>query len=90
MFYWLDCLVSTASTIWFATKWYVFTDHSLPDLDPIQQNEHDNVFQMESMVSIFFLAVLRLIHIYFALIITSYYRNMGHRYAKISMVHEFE
>jgi hypothetical protein len=65
IFYWVDCVISTATTVWFATKWYAFTDHSLPELadDLVKQKEHDDVFRMESMVSISLLVVLRLIHV---------------------------
>ncbi|KAI8093346.1 Inositolphosphorylceramide synthase subunit Kei1-domain-containing protein [Halteromyces radiatus] len=92
IFYWVDCFISTATTIWFATKWYAFTDHSLPELadNPIKQKEHDDVFRMESIVSICLLVVLRLIHFYFAIVITSYYRSMGHRYSKLSIDRDFE
>ncbi|SAM05874.1 hypothetical protein [Absidia glauca] len=92
IFYWVDCVISTATTVWFATKWYAFTDHSLPELadDLVKQKEHDDVFRMESMVSISLLVVLRLIHVYFAYVITCYYRSIGHRYSKLSIDRDFE
>ncbi|CAO3623373.1 unnamed protein product [Cunninghamella blakesleeana] len=91
MFYWIDCIISTVTTVWFATKWYIYTDHSLSDeMDMIKQQEHDESFKMESMVSIGLLVVLRFIHFYFALIITNYYRSMGHKYTKISIDNEFD
>ncbi|CAO3612126.1 unnamed protein product [Cunninghamella echinulata] len=91
IFYWMDCIISTATTIWFATKWYVYTDHSLTDvMDDMKQQEHDESFKMESIVSVSLLVVLRCIHFYFALIITNYYRSMGHRYSKISIDSEFD
>ncbi|CAO3596573.1 unnamed protein product [Absidia cylindrospora] len=92
IFYWVDCLISIATTIWFATKWYAFTDHSLPELadDLVKQKEHDDVFRMESIVSICVLVVLRLVHVYFAFVITSYYRSLGHQYSKLSIDREFE
>ncbi|KAI8388767.1 Inositolphosphorylceramide synthase subunit Kei1-domain-containing protein [Radiomyces spectabilis] len=64
-FYWVDCVVSTATTILFAVKWYVLTDHSLPELadDPVKLKEHDDVFRMESTVSILILVILRLVHV---------------------------
>ncbi|ORZ26032.1 hypothetical protein BCR42DRAFT_315831 [Absidia repens] len=92
IFYWVDCIISTVTTIWFATKWYAFTDHSLPELedDLMKQKEHDDVFRMESIVSICLLVILRLIHVYFAFVITSYYRSLGHRYSKLSIERDFE
>ncbi|KAI8074625.1 Inositolphosphorylceramide synthase subunit Kei1-domain-containing protein [Gongronella butleri] len=90
IYYWMDCMISTATTIWFATDWYLFTDHRLPDLSPEEQLEHDHVFKMESIVSLTFLVVLRLIHVYFALVVTSYYQSMGHGYARLSKEQDFE
>lgn len=65
MFYWFDCAVSLFTTILFALRWYVYTDHSLPELadDPVKQREHDQSFQMEVVVSIALLVILRLVHV---------------------------
>lgn len=65
MIFWLDCLVSLITTVWFAVTWFVYTDHSLPELadDPEKLAEHDRVFRMESQVSIAVLVVLRLVHV---------------------------
>ncbi|KAI8081812.1 uncharacterized protein B0P05DRAFT_538145 [Gilbertella persicaria] len=86
MFFWLDCLVSLISTIWFAVNWFVYTDHSSPELadDPEKSAEHDRAFKMESQVSIAVLIVLRLAHFYFAYVVTRYYKliNRSH-YSKL-------
>lgn len=65
MVFWLDCFISSISTIWFAVSWFVYTDHSLPEIadDPEKLAEHDRVFQLESRVSIAVLVILRLIHV---------------------------
>jgi hypothetical protein len=65
MVFWLDCLVSSISTIWFAVMWFIYTDHSLPELadDPEKLAEHDRVFKMESQVSIAVLIILRFVHV---------------------------
>ena len=65
IFYWVDCLVSIITTTVFAVKWYVYTDHSLPQLadDPVKQQEHDDVFRMEGIVSIIVLVALRMVHV---------------------------
>lgn len=71
MFYWLDCFVSAVTTTIFAVKWYVYTDHSLPELadDPSKQQEHDDDFRMESIVSIIMLVGLRMVHVSLSLCI---------------------
>ncbi|CDS13019.1 hypothetical protein LRAMOSA05203 [Lichtheimia ramosa] len=87
MFYWLDCFVSAVTTTIFAVKWYVYTDHSLPELadDPSKQQEHDDDFRMESIVSIIMLVGLRMVHVYFAIVLTVYYRSLGKaRYSKLA------
>lgn len=65
MIFWLDCFVSSISTIWFAVTWFVYTNHDLPELadDPEKSAEHDRVFELESRVSIAVLVVLRIIHV---------------------------
>jgi hypothetical protein len=75
MIFWLDCFVSSISTIWFAVTWFVYTDHSLLELadDPEKLAEHDRVFKMESQVSIVVLVVLRLIHVSISLKLTCMY-----------------
>ncbi|EPB90656.1 hypothetical protein PS15m_005495 [Mucor circinelloides] len=87
MIFWLDCFVSLITTVWFAVTWFVYTDHSLPELadDPEKLAEHDRVFRMESQVSIAVLVVLRLVHFYFALIVTRYYKAINRiSYSKVS------
>lgn len=78
MIYWLDCVVSLISTIWFAVTWFVYTDHSLPELadDPEKLAEHDRVFKMESQVSILVLVILRLIHVSVAKCFKTQYRML--------------
>lgn len=53
------------TTMVFAIKWYVYTDHSLPELanDPVKQREHDEVFRMEGIVSVVMLVTLRMVHV---------------------------
>jgi hypothetical protein len=65
MFFWFDCFISVISTIWFAVAWYVYTDHSLPEIenDPAKKAEYDRLFDMEKRVSIAFLIILRLVHV---------------------------
>ncbi|KAI8370998.1 Inositolphosphorylceramide synthase subunit Kei1-domain-containing protein [Blakeslea trispora] len=86
MFFLLDCLVSVVSTIWFAVNWFVYTDHSLPELtdNPEKLAEHDRVFEMESKVSIAVLVILRFVHFYFAYVVIRYYKliNRAH-YSKL-------
>ncbi|KAL1936376.1 hypothetical protein VTP01DRAFT_510 [Rhizomucor pusillus] len=87
MFYWVDCLISLVTTILFAVRWFVYTDHSLPELanDPVKQQEHDQSFQMEGFVSIALLAILRLVHFYFAIVLTYFYKTLGKaRYSKLA------
>ncbi|KAI8973547.1 hypothetical protein BDF20DRAFT_823192 [Mycotypha africana] len=87
MFYWIDFIISTLSTVYFAIQWFVYTDHSLPDLDgkPEQQVEHDASFKMESIVSIVILCIVRLIHLYFAYVVTCYYISLNQsHYSKLA------
>ncbi|KAI8879365.1 hypothetical protein K501DRAFT_226807 [Backusella circina FSU 941] len=79
MFFWFDCFISVISTIWFAVAWYVYTDHSLPEIenDPVRKAEYDRLFDMEKRVSIAFLVILRLVHFYFALVVTRYYKSLN-------------
>ncbi|KAI7884444.1 uncharacterized protein EV154DRAFT_26970 [Mucor mucedo] len=80
MMFWLDCVVSLFSTIWFGVTWFVYTDHSLSDSsakDPEALAEHERLFKMESQVSIAVLVLLRLIHFYFAIIVTRYYKAVN-------------
>ncbi|KAI8981647.1 hypothetical protein BDF20DRAFT_418006 [Mycotypha africana] len=76
MLFWIDCLISTITTVWFAVSWFVYTDHNLPESadNPGKMAEHDIVFKLESRVSIAVLIVLRLIHFYFAYVVTRYYK----------------
>lgn len=83
MIFWLDCFVSLITTVWFAVTWFVYTDHSLPELadDPEKLAEHDRVFRMESQVSIAVLVVLRLVHVSFVLV--------ARRHVKLISRHSF-
>jgi hypothetical protein len=65
MFYWIDFIVSTCINIYLAIQWFIYTDHSLPDLanDPELKQQHDDTFQAESIVSIIFLCLIRLTHV---------------------------
>lgn len=65
MFYWVDFFVGTATTIYFAIQWFLYTDHSLPDLadSPAEKQQHDDTFKAESIVSIVFLILIRFIHV---------------------------
>lgn len=66
MFYWVDFLVGTGTTIYFAIQWFLYTDHSLPDLadSPEEKQQHDDTFKAESIVSIVFLILIRFIHVW--------------------------
>lgn len=65
MFYWIDFTISTITTIVFSVQWFVYTDHSLPDVEdnPEQKQQHDDSFKAESIVSIVILCLVRLIHV---------------------------
>ncbi|KAI7901206.1 uncharacterized protein BX663DRAFT_515255 [Cokeromyces recurvatus] len=87
MFFWLDCFLSLITTIWFSVSWFVFTDHSLPELadDPEKLAEYNRLFKMESRVSIAVLIVLRLIHFYFTYVVTRYYKLINRlTYSRLS------
>ncbi|KAL0074583.1 hypothetical protein J3Q64DRAFT_1649080, partial [Phycomyces blakesleeanus] len=87
IFYWVDCLVSTATTLMFAIKWFVYTDHSLPSnaSDTLTQEDYDAMFRMEGMVSVTILAILRVVHIYFAIVLSIYYRTLSKtQYSKLA------
>ncbi|KAI9354717.1 hypothetical protein BD770DRAFT_324588 [Pilaira anomala] len=79
MIFWLDCFVSVFSTIWFGVTWFLYTDHSLAELadDPEKMAEYDRLFKMESRVSIAVLVILRLVHFYFAVVVTRYYKGVN-------------
>ncbi|KAI7871205.1 Inositolphosphorylceramide synthase subunit Kei1-domain-containing protein [Spinellus fusiger] len=81
-FYWVDCALSLVTTSLFAIRWFMYTDHSAMELalDSTQQQEYKAMFRMESMVSIGILVVLRLVHIYFAIVLTVYYRSLRLNY----------
>ncbi|KAI8076475.1 uncharacterized protein B0P05DRAFT_472320 [Gilbertella persicaria] len=86
MFYWFDFVVSTITTVYFAIQWFVYTDHSLAELenDPEGKKQHDDSFKAESIVSIVLLCLFRLIHLYFAYVLTSYYISLGQaQYTKL-------
>jgi hypothetical protein len=65
MFFWLDSFISIIWTIHTGITWYIYTDHSLPELenDPAKKEEHDRVFDMEKHVGIAVLVALNLIHV---------------------------
>ncbi|KAI9249646.1 hypothetical protein BY458DRAFT_525432 [Sporodiniella umbellata] len=88
MFFWFDLGVSLLWTIGSAINWYLYTDHSQPELenDPAKKKEHDRVFEMEKYVSISVLVVLNLAHIYFAYVVTRFYKAMMYRstYSKVA------
>ncbi|KAI8647354.1 Inositolphosphorylceramide synthase subunit Kei1-domain-containing protein [Parasitella parasitica] len=89
LLYWVDFIVSTITTIVFSVQWFIYTDHSLPELenDPEQKQQHDDSFRAESIVSIVILCLVRFIHLYFAHVITCYYVFMGKtRYSKMTAV----
>ncbi|PHZ14053.1 uncharacterized protein RHIMIDRAFT_278099 [Rhizopus microsporus ATCC 52813] len=87
MFFWLDSFISIIWTIHTGITWYIYTDHSLPELenDPAKKEEHDRVFDMEKYVGIAVLVALNLIHLYFAFIVTRFYKAMIHKsnYTKV-------
>lgn len=74
MFYWVDFLVGTATTIYLAIQWFLYTDHSLPDLadSPAEKQQHDDTFKAESIVSIVFLIMIRLAHVSLFIIVFLY------------------
>ncbi|KAI7907028.1 Inositolphosphorylceramide synthase subunit Kei1-domain-containing protein [Cokeromyces recurvatus] len=87
LFYWFDFLISTATTIYFAIQWFVYTDHNLLELqdDPVKKQQHDDAFRIESTVSIIWLCLIRVIHLYFAYTLTCYYVSLGKaHYSKIT------
>ncbi|GAN07218.1 hypothetical protein MAM1_0153c06711 [Mucor ambiguus] len=79
LFYWIDFIISTITTIVFSVQWFVYTDHSLPDLEdsPEEKQQHDDSFKAESIVSIVILCLVRLVHLYFAYVLTCYYVSMS-------------
>ncbi|KAI7894244.1 uncharacterized protein EV154DRAFT_415355, partial [Mucor mucedo] len=86
-FYWADFLVSTTTTIYLALQWFLYTDHSLPELadKPDETQQHDDTFRAESIVSIVILCLLRLTHFYFAFVLTNYYFSLGQsHYSKVT------
>ena len=58
-------VMATATTIIFSIQWFVYTDHSLPDLadQPDKVEEHDVAFHTEKIVSIAILCILRIVHV---------------------------
>lgn len=68
-------------------QWFVYTDHSLPELsnDPQGKQQHDEAFRIESIVSIVCLSLIRVFHFYFAYVITCYYVSIGKtQYSKLT------
>ncbi|CAO3670904.1 unnamed protein product [Rhizopus stolonifer] len=85
--YWIDLLISTLMTVYFAIQWFEYTDHSLPELadDPQKKKEHDDVFKIESIVSVIILCFIRFTQIYFAYLVTHYYKSLSKtQYSKIT------
>ncbi|KAI8369608.1 uncharacterized protein BYT42DRAFT_503089 [Radiomyces spectabilis] len=78
MFFWLDCIVSSISTIWFAVKWYTSMDQQLDDTTDNEEAKKmlADSLKMEKMLSIGMLVLLRLVHFYFAYVVTLYYKSI--------------
>jgi hypothetical protein len=96
MFYWIDFLVGTATTIYLAIQWFLYTDHSLPDLanNPEETQQNDDTFKAESIVSIIFLCLIRITHVKFSLCVYemetkpfSVYSSILHLFSPIIMYH---
>ncbi|KAG2176149.1 hypothetical protein INT43_005382, partial [Umbelopsis isabellina] len=81
LFYWFDLILNAVAAALFSVRWFVFTDHSLPDNadDGITEEQHEQLFKMESSVSIVILVILWLVHVYFGFVLTSYYTYMKRR-----------
>ncbi|RCH92226.1 hypothetical protein CU097_010399 [Rhizopus azygosporus] len=89
IFYWIDFVIGSLMTVYFAFQWFIFTDHSLPEIadDVDKTRQHDDIFKTESIVSITILCVIRMVQIYFACIITEYYLSLNKiKYSKITAV----
>ncbi|GAB5585725.1 hypothetical protein Unana1_00625 [Umbelopsis nana] len=71
LFYWADLIFNAVATALFSIRWFVFTDHSLPESaeDQISEEQHEASFKMESTV-------------YFGFVLTSYYYSMKTRHMK--------
>ncbi|KAG2187557.1 hypothetical protein INT44_005246 [Umbelopsis vinacea] len=81
IFYWADLVSNAVLTALFSIRWFVFTDHSLPESaeDQISEEEHEKSFAMEGAVSIAILVILWLVHVYFGFVLTSYYHSLKTR-----------
>ncbi|KAG2230393.1 hypothetical protein INT48_004204 [Thamnidium elegans] len=87
LFYWGDFVISTMTTIYLAIQWFLYTDHSLPELAGKleETQQHDDTFRAESIVSIVFLGLIRVTHFYFAIVLTQYYYSLGKtQYSKVA------
>ncbi|CAO3613660.1 unnamed protein product [Mucor hiemalis] len=52
---------------------------------PEEKQQHDDTFKAESIVSIVFLVLIRFIHLYFAIVLTTYYKSLGQsQYSKVT------
>lgn len=67
LFYWFDLILNAVAAALFSVRWFVFTDHSLPENadDGITEEQHEQLFKMESSVSIVILVILWLVHVGF-------------------------
>jgi hypothetical protein len=67
LFYWFDLILNAVAAALFSVRWFVFTDHSLPENadDGITEEQHEKLFQMESSVSIAILVILWFVHVGF-------------------------
>jgi hypothetical protein len=65
LFYWFDLILNAVAAALFSVRWFVFTDHSLPENadDGITEEQHEQLFKMESSVSIAILIILWLVHV---------------------------
>ncbi|CAO3680246.1 unnamed protein product [Umbelopsis ramanniana] len=81
IFYWADLISNAVLTALFSIRWFVFTDHNLPESaeDQISEEDHAKSFAMESAVSIAILVTLWLVHVYFGFVLTSFYHSLKTR-----------
>lgn len=65
IFYWIDFVIGSLMTVYFAFQWFIFTDHSLPEIadDVDKTRQHDDIFKTESIVSITILCVIRMVQV---------------------------
>jgi hypothetical protein len=63
LLYWIDFVMTTLTTIYLSIQWFVYTDHSLPNLNQELQQRHDIDFKNECIISIVILSLFRLSHV---------------------------